>query len=43
MVSPMQSTVPSLVPIEMSFSVNPNQLKTERSETVVRSFEDTIG
>ena len=38
-VSPMQLTVPSLVPIQISFSVNPHQL-SERSETIVCSLEE---
>ena len=36
MVSPMQLTVPSAAPIQISLSVNPNQLKTGRSESNLR-------
>ena len=36
MVSPMQLTVPSAAPIQISLSANPNQLKTERLENNLR-------
>ena len=36
MVSPMQLTDPFAAPIQISLSVNPNQLKTERSESNLR-------
>ena len=36
MVSPMQLTVPSAAPMQISLSANPNQLKTERLENNLR-------
>ena len=36
MVSPMQLTVPSAAPMQISLSANPNQLKTERSVSNLR-------
>ena len=36
LVSPMHLTVPSAVPIQLSLSANPNQLKTERLENNLR-------
>ena len=38
MVSPMQLTVPSAAPIQISLSANPNQLKTERLENNLRLY-----
>ena len=38
MVSPMQLTVPSAAPIQISFFVNPIQLKTERLENNLRRW-----